>query len=646
MEHKGIRAASIYLITGLSLGLSTGALLAGEAQAASENTKNSSTEKSADKADKADAPDRSLVQRAPVRPAQGNDNAQNRGVGPAVFPDEFRSINGWGNNPINPGIGTVGMPMLRKEISAYDDGIGGLPARADGPSPRLVSNLLVAQPGDMPNPDGASDYLWQWGQFIDHDFTETPIADPAIAMDIPVPAGDIWFDPNNTGTQVIGFDRSAYTVVENVRQQMNNITAFLDGSAVYGSEEDRAHELRTNDGTGMLKTSAGDLLPFNVNGFHNAPTDNDPSYFLGGDIRANEQIALTAMHTLFVREHNHHAQRIRDLNPNFSGDELYERARAIVAAEIQLITYRDWLPLLLGPGAIPPYQGYQPEVDAGMSNLFATAAFRMGHTMLSPTLRRLDENNETIAAGHVALANGFFNPQHILDEGIDPILRGLASQPAQTIDVHIIDDVRNFLFGPPGSGGFDLASLNIQRGRDHGVPGINDVRVAYGLPPVQGFAGLTPDTEIQSKLASIYDTVNDVDPWVAMLIEPHAPGALVGPTLRKVLGDQFTRLRDGDRFWYQAYLPPQVRQRVEQQTLARIIRRNTDIGGELPDDVFRIQAECVADIDGNGVLDLADVQAFIAAFGGQQPAADLDANGVFDLADIQAFIAAFNAGCP
>jgi peroxidase len=595
--------------------------------------------------DAAGAPASSLVQRGPA--ARDRDRTpRGNGQAPAQFPGEFRTIDGWGNNLLHPWFGAVGTEMVRKERIAYGDGIGDMPARADGPSPRLVSNLIVAQPGDMPNSAGASDFLWQWGQFIDHDFTETPVADPAIPMDIPVPAGDLWFDPQNTGTEVIRFDRSASTVVDGVHQQLNNITAFIDGSVVYGSEEDRARELRTNDGTGMLKTSAGGLLPFNVNGFHNAPTDHDPSFFLGGDIRANEQIALAAMHTLFVREHNHHAQRLRDRHPGFSGDEIYEHARAIVAAEIQVVTYRDFLPMLLGPGAIPPYQGYRPEVDAGASNLFAAAAFRVGHTMLSPTLRRLDENNQPIAAGHVPLADGFFNPQPIIDEGIDPVLRGLASQRAQAIDVHIIDDVRNFLFGAPGSGGFDLASLNIQRGRDHGLPGINDIRVAYGLPPLQGFAGLTPDPALRAELASLYDSVEDVDPWVAMLAEPHAPGALVGPTLRKVLADQFTRLRDGDRFWYEAYLPPQMRQVVNQQTLARIIRRNTGIGAELPDDVFRVPFDCVADLTGDGVLDLADVQAFIAAFGDLRPIADLTGDGLHDLSDVQAFIAAFTAGCP
>jgi peroxidase len=209
----------------------------------------------------------------------------------------------------------------------------------------------------------------------------------------------------------IRLDRSASTIVDGVHQQLNNITAFIDASSSTAPRKTAPDELRTNDGTGMLKTSAGGLLPFNVNGFHNAPTDHDPSFFLGGDIRANEQIALTAMHTLFVREHNHHAQRLRDRHPGFSGDEIYEHARAIVAAEIQAITYNEFLPMLLGPGAIPPYQGYRPEVDAGIEQPVRDRGLPRGPHHALAQLRRLDENNQPIAAGHVPLADGFFNPQ-------------------------------------------------------------------------------------------------------------------------------------------------------------------------------------------------------------------------------------------
>ena len=90
------------------------------------------------------------------------------------------------------------------------------------------------------------------------------------------------------------------------------ITAFIDASNVYGSGEERAYALRTLDGTGKLKTTiseVGDLLPYNTPGLANAPAAT-PNFFLAGHVRANEQIALTAMHTLFVREHNHWAPHL------------------------------------------------------------------------------------------------------------------------------------------------------------------------------------------------------------------------------------------------------------------------------------------------------------------------------------------------
>ncbi len=91
------------------------------------------------------------------------------------------------------------------------------------------------------------------------------------------------------------------------------------------------------------------------------------------------------------------------------------------------------------------------------------------------------------------------------------MLRGLARQRAQEIDPFVVDAVRNFLFGPPGAGGFDLAALNIQRGRDHGLPSYNQARVEYGLAPVQTFADLTTNPAVQARLASVYATVEEVD---------------------------------------------------------------------------------------------------------------------------------------
>ena len=502
------------------------------------------------------------------------------------FPTEFRTIDGSENNLTHGTWGRAETRLKRRSQPAYRDG-DAMPSGGNRPSAREISNVVADQANSMPASAAVTDFVWQWGQFIDHDIDLTEGEHPVEPMDIEVPTGDPWFDPQGTGTAVIEFTRSTYDHGSSPRQQMNQITAFLDGSMVYGSDLVRARALVRDDIGGLLRTSPGNLLPFNTPGLPNAG-GTSPSLFLAGDVRANEQIGLAAMHTLFVREHNLIANHLRNTNPSMSAADVYQIARAIVGAEIQVITYKEFLPVLLGPGAIAPYAGYRSDLDPGIANEFSTALYRFGHSMLSPTLQRLDAAGNDIAEGPIALRDAFFAPDRITNEGgIEPILRGLASQRPQEIDVHIVDEVRNFLFGPPGAGGFDLASLNIQRGRDHGLGSYNDLRAAYGLPIATDFGQVTSDPELRAALAVVYRSPGNMDAWVGGLAEDHVPGALVGELVRAGLADQFTRLRDGDRYWYQRHLSGSVLEFVERQTLARIIRRNTSIGTELQDDVFR-----------------------------------------------------------
>lgn len=505
-------------------------------------------------------------------------------------PIGFRNIDGSDNNPDFPLRGSAGIELVRMAPVDYSDQVSAM-AGLDRPSPREVSNRVSAQDQDRPNPRGATDFLWQWGQFLDHDIDLTDGVEPAEHVDIAVPQGDIWFDPQGTGTQTISFNRSVYaadsgTGGDNPRQQLNEITAWIDASNVYGSDSEREAALRTLDGTGRLKISAGDLLPYNVDGLPNAG-GSSAALFLAGDVRANEQVGLTAMHTLFVREHNHQAARIAEREPGLDGDAIYQRARRIVGAEMQVITYQEYLPVLLGPNALRPYAGYRPGVDGSIRNLFSSASYRYGHSALSPILLRLDRDGREVAAGHLALRDAFFAPQRIADEGgIDPILRGLAAQVCQDIDPLVIDDVRNFLFGEPGEGGFDLVSLNIQRGRDHGLPSYNDARRALGLRPAADFADISPDPQVADRLRAAYGSVEQVDVWVGGLAEPHLPAALVGELIAAVLRLQFEALRDGDRYWYQNSFTGDELRRIEQTRLADVIRRNTGIGRELPRNVF------------------------------------------------------------
>lgn len=498
-----------------------------------------------------------------------------------------RAIDGTGAASPEDERGSAGAELIRLAPAGYADGSSSL-AGLGLPSARAVSNAVCAQEEPMASAAGLTDYVWQWGQFLDHDITLTPEADPDEQADIPVPAFDPWFDPDGTGAVTLTFHRSAWSQSGEIRQQVNAITAFIDASNVYGSDAERADALRTLDGTGRLRTSEGDLLPKNLDGLPNAG-GTDADLFVAGDVRANEQVALTAMHTLFVREHNRVADEIRSRDPGLSGEEVYQEARRFVGALMQVITYREFLPALLGPAPLSPYAGYRPEADPGIVNEFSTGCYRLGHSMLSSTIRRIDASGGEISEGHLALRDAFFHPELLSSESdLDPILRGLASQAMQEIDSRIIDDVRNFLFGSPGAGGLDLAALNIQRGRDHGLPGLNEVRAAYGLAAIGSFEDLTADPEVIARLSSVYVTVDEIDPWIGALAEDDLAGAEVGRLLDAAIRDQFRRLRDGDPFWYRLIFDGEALAELEQTRLSDVIRRNTGIGNELPDDVFQI----------------------------------------------------------
>lgn len=491
---------------------------------------------------------------------------------------EYASIDGTGNNINNPELGSTDTELLRLADADYGDGLS-TPAGEDRPSAREISNVIAAADASETNDRYLTDIFWLWGQFIDHDITLTEAAhdadgNPLESFPIEVPTGDIFFDPDGSGDAVINLNRSAFEEDENgVRQQINQITAFIDGSVIYGSDAELADQLRTFE-DGLLKTSEGDLLPYGEDGF-----------FLAGDIRANENAALTSMHTIWVREHNRIATELAAENPDLTDEELYQQSRQIVTAQLQAITFNEFLPALFGTGVVSEYAGYDSTVDPSIANEFSNAAYRFGHSMLSSELLRLDENGDIAAEGNLELLNAFFNPSELEENGIDSLLRGITVNLAQELDNEVVDDVRNFLFGPPGAGGFDLASLNIQRGREHGLSDYNSTRVALGLEAVESFADISSDPEVAARLEELYGTVDNIDLWVGGLAEDHLPGSSMGETFSMIIIDQFERLRDGDRFWYENVFSGEALKEIDGTTLADVIERNSDISG-LQENVF------------------------------------------------------------
>lgn len=518
---------------------------------------------------------------------------------------EVRMIDGSGNNISNPTWGVTGTQLLRIAPAGYDDNMstprGGEPSTL--PNPREISNIVDAQSFPIPDPKGTSDMLWQWGQFVDHDIDLTPSAGESFNIVMP-PDEPIFLPGQEMHMARSVYDISTGTDTSNPRQQINQITSFIDGSTVYGSDTTRNNFIRDLAAhNGKLKLDSNGLLPLNTDGLPNANEGPTPSnmLFLAGDVRANEQVGLTAMHTLLVREHNWLVDQLAATGVT-GEEELYQQAKAIVEGEIQHITYNEFLPMLLGSYMPAPWTAYNPTVHPQIANEFSTAGYRVGHTMLSSELERFNEDGTVFPQGHLFLRDSFFNPQIIKDDGIEPVLRGLAMGNSEKIDNYLVDDVRNFLFGPtPESGGFDLAALNIQRGRDNGLPSYNEVRNAYGLSSVNDFIDITQDGPLADKLALVYDSVDDVDIWIGGISEPPVSGGMVGETFATILKEQFERVRDGDRFWYQnrSDLSPFQQNMIQETSLSDIIMRNSNVDA-MQNNAFLAVDRRTADWGGNG----------------------------------------------
>ena len=515
-------------------------------------------------------------------------------AGSSLLAQNVRTIDGTMNNLQEPDWGAAEGDVQYITTVSFSDGISA-PTGTNRPNPRIISNALFAQDTTISDVLNLSDFTWVFGQFMDHDLIASP-NNPTESANIAINFVDPWMNPSGLFLSFIPMTRSMEmsgtgTSTANPRGYFNAITAWVDGSGVYGSDHERADWLRTFSG-GKLKTSAGNLLPFNTTtGEVDGPTDpNAPEMdnenpfndrlFVAGDTRANENPSLTSFHTVFVREHNRLCDVFAAENPDWSDEQLYQKARKMVGAYIQSIVYNEWLPAM-GIDLLP-YQGYNSDLNPNISNVFATAAFRMGHTLLNSTIRRRDGDGLEIPEGDITLRDAFFNPLVVLNEGgIDPIFKGMSSQIQQDLDVKVVDDVRNFLFGPPGSGGggLDLAAININRGRDRGLADFNTIRRDLGLTPYTSYSQICSDTSIVSILENLYGSVDNVDAWVGMLAENHMANALVGETIMEILKFQFGNLREGDRFFYEndPGLTDAEKDEIHQTRMRDILMRNTGI---------------------------------------------------------------------
>ncbi|XP_052058105.1 peroxidase-like protein 3 [Mytilus californianus] len=445
------------------------------------------------------------------------------------------------------------------------------------PSARKISNDIF-KATETVHDRKYSGLTMAWGQLIDHDVTKTPTAgsidccnttnaDNPICFPIEVPEGDERF------SNCLNFVRSAAATssttkgcLNDRREQINELTAFIDGGMLYGSSDDELSLLKDQTNTYLLKTKEpGNLLPTGPS-FCLITDDQENDYCQhAGDTRVNVIPTLGAVHTLLVREHNRIAEGIKNLNRQWSNDKVFDETRKIMGAIIQHITYNEWLPIVVGDQHMNQYNlksserghvsSYDPNLDPSIRNSFAAAALRYAHSLIMPTQAYLDKtyrNEESFS-----LESQQLNPHLVVQENggrLEDLVRWTTYKPCMTSDRMFEDGIRNFLFGTS-----DLPARNVQRGRDHGLPSYNEFRSFCGLPRAKNFKtgrngrdGLRDHSKENARLLEqTYESIDDIDLFVGAITEILASGADVGPTFACLIAKQFDVLKKGDSFWYE-----------------------------------------------------------------------------------------------
>jgi peroxidase len=489
--------------------------------------------------------------------------AQNQQQGPIGLLKEFRPIGGSGS--VVPGSPELAIAPLN--FSGLRD------ALVAGPNPRTISNVIAGgtdskgENGQTTDPV-LSAWLYVFGQFLDHDLglEETPLTNADIS--ITVPPGD----PVFAAKTVIAMNRDTRSPATNTI--INTTAGYLDLSQLYGSDTTTAASLY-NAADGTMKSSGnGQYLP----------VVNDT--YVSGDPRVMENPELTALTTLFMREHNFWATTLKAQHPTWTGSQLYGMAKTITTAEYQNIVYTAYLPHLIGP-VLRPLGNFG--TNAQETQEFSVAAFRMGHSQVSDTQDGISNTGATTFTE--SLAQSFVNtPEIDIANGVDNILRSLGGDYSQATDPFVVAALRDLLFAGLVGGGvdqMDLIAIDIQRERDAGLGTLNQTRQAMHMEPYASFAQLTSDPTTQALYQTTYGSIDKVDLFMGGLAEAHAAGANVGPTFQAIIGDQFWRLKAGDRFfWTNEGFDPQTTQMIAGTTLTTLMKRDTATTASLQADLF------------------------------------------------------------
>ncbi|XP_057323935.1 chorion peroxidase-like [Microplitis mediator] len=507
---------------------------------------------------------------------------------------KYRTADGRCNNLKHPWWGSAMSTMQRFLDPVYDDGIETIrKSRKSGkvlPSPREISTT-IHEDKNVPL-SSVTHMLMQWGQFIDHDMIATAqsrgfngtfpqccrkhgteFQSPEFmhpdCLPIVVNSRDNFY--GKLGIRCLEFVRSGPAPREDCgfgpREQLSQVTSFIDASMVYSSSVQHSNSLRIFR-NGLLQYGEFDLSKSTL---PKKKSDNlcqqgslSTNCFRAGDARLSEQPALTSLHIVLIRLHNKLATGLNTLNPHWSDEKLFQESRKIVGALVQHITYREYLPIILGPEIIKIfgldlkeigyYGGYDPTLNPNIANSFATAAYRFGHSLVQHCFSRYDEKHNLIF-NNISIHDESKNRVHLQSpRSVDRLVLGLINQVSQRRDEFITKELTNHLFQFPNFPfGMDLASINIQRGRDHGLAPYVKWREPCGLSAIRTWEDLEKSTSLKAarKLRNLYESLDDIDLFSGGLSEKPVLGGIVGPTFACIIAQQFNHLRRGDRFWYE-----------------------------------------------------------------------------------------------
>lgn len=481
--------------------------------------------------------------------------------------------NGSCHNLIYPLFGISNNIEFRYGDANYLDGESE-PDNMDRPEPRVVSNMACSQPDDNPlNLKGATRLLIFLGQFLDHDFTlslESEEEEEQLELMVP--------DDDDDFNQPLEFFRSTFCEIERiidgealeVREFLDVNTPWLDLGNVYGDSEIITERLRLFE-DGLMNVSYVGGMEF--------PPLNPLNMSDCGDIRCEENVQLFSFHTLFLREHNRIARAYANFTNITDDEEIFQAARLRNIMQWQSIIWDFYLPYLLGRRTFHDltgdYTGHQPGVDPTVSVLFSTAVYRYGHSGVSNALNFRDGDEDDILT--IALADAFLtsSPVRSTDSRLaTAIFLGQGTIVHDRLEQRAVDGIRNNLFGEGNDSPFersDLIARNIARSRDHGLQSLNYYREIFGLRPFECpddpqdcFVQLTGELEDSEVLFELYGDIDRCDVWVCGMAERNFADSLLGETFTVVMAEQFNRMRNGDRIWYENLLS-QIPTIIEEQ---------------------------------------------------------------------------------